>query len=107
MITSTQRLYSGTATTDGHTHATPVKTRYAKEATFMLNVTAIAGTLDIEIQTYNSLTEEWHKLAVFTQKSTIGTDEGFVDYGLGDYVSIEYEVNGTATFSVDAVIKEC
>jgi hypothetical protein len=107
VITYTQRLYSGTATANGNTHDAPVKVRYVAEAVFMLNITAITGTLDIEIQTYNSLTEEWHKLAVFTQKSTTGKDEGFIEYGLGDSLAIEYEVNGSATFSVDAVLKEC
>jgi len=62
---NTQRLFSGSTTGCGDTHDDPVKCRFSKEAIFYLDITAIAGSLDIEIQTYNPLTDNWHKLAVF------------------------------------------
>ena len=104
-LSYTDRVYGGTATTDGDTHATPVKTKFVSEAVFFLDVTAISGTLDLEIQTYNSLTEKWHKLATFDQKNGIGQDEGFIEYGLGEKISLEYVVSNSATFTLDVSLK--
>ena len=104
-ISHPAKIYSGTATSNGNTRATPVVTKYSREATIFLNITAISGTLDLEIQTYNQLTEEWHKLATFDQINGIGKDEGFIQYGLGEKISLEYEVSGSATFTLDANLK--
>ena len=101
----TVSVYSGIATADGNTQSTPVETRYVREAVFFLNVSAISGTLDLEIQTYNPLTAEWHKLATFDQVSGTGKDEGFIQYSLGEKISLEYEVSGSATFTLDAHLK--
>ena len=99
------KVYSGTAIVDGNTHATPVKTKFSSEAVFFLDVTAITGTLDLEIQTYDSLTEKWHKLATFDQKNGTGQDEGFIEYGLGEKIALEYEVSDSATFTLDVSLK--
>ena len=104
-VSSTQRLHSGTVTADGNTHSTPVKCAFESEAIFYLDVTAISGTLDIEIQTYNPLTEKWHKLAVFDQKTGTGKDEGFIEYGIGERLAIDYEVSNSATFTMDVHLK--
>ena len=100
---NTQRLFSGSTTGCGDTHDDPVKCRFSKEAIFYLDITAIAGDLDIEIQTYNPLTDNWHKLAVFDTKTTICQDEGFIEYGIGEKLAIEYD--GTATFTLDVHLK--
>ena len=105
IIPHTQRLYSGSATADGNTRATPIGTKHSKEAVFLLNITAISGTLDLEIQTYNPLTKKWHKLATFDRKNGTGQDEGFIEYGLGEKISLKYEVSGSATFTLDASLK--
>jgi hypothetical protein len=105
MVGYTEQLYSGTATADGNTQSTPVKTKFVKEAIFFLDITAISGTLDLEIQTYNPLTEKWHKLATFDQKNGTGQDEGFIEYGLGEKVALKYVVSGSATFTLDAHLK--
>ena len=98
-------LYSGTATADGNTQSTPVETRYVKEAVFFLNVTALSGTLDLEIQTYNPLTANWHKLATFDQINGTGQDEGFIQYSLGEQIALKYEVSASATFTLDVHLK--
>ena len=100
-----QIIYSGTATSSGDTHDTPRKCRWAREATFFLNVTAINGTLDIEIQTRDTNTGEWHKLATFDQKSGTGTDEGFIEYGIGAELAVKYVVSNWATFTLDVYLK--
>ena len=105
IIPHTQRIYSGTATASGNTQSTPIGTKHSKEAVFLLNITAISGTLDLEIQTYNPLTKEWHKLATFDQKNGTGQDEGFVLYGLGEKISLKYEVSNSATFTLDVSLK--
>jgi len=100
-----QTLFSGTVTSDGNTQSTPVKCRWAKEATFFLDVTALSGTLDIEIQTKDSRTGKWHKLATFDQKNGTGTDEGFIEYGIGELLAVKYVVPGSATFSLNVYLK--
>lgn len=105
MVGYTERLYSGAATADGNTQSSPVKTKFVKEAIFLLDITALNGTLDLEIQTYNPLTENWHKLATFDQKNGTGQDEGFVEYGLGEKIALKYKVSGSATFTLDAQLK--
>jgi hypothetical protein len=99
------KVYSGTATTDGNTHATPVKTKFSGEAVFFLDITAITGTLDLEIQTYNPRTKKWHKLATFDQKNGTGQDEGFIEYGLGEKIALKYKVSTSATFTLDVSLK--
>ena len=105
MISHIMKVYGGTATADGNTHATPVKTKFSREAVFFLDVTALSGTLDLEIQTYDSLTEKWHKLATFDQKNGTGQDEGFIEYGLGEKIALKYEVSASATFTLDVNLK--
>ena len=104
-LSYTERVYGGTATTDGTTHATPVKTKFVSEANFLLDITAITGTLDLEIQTYNPLTKKWHKLATFDRKSGTGQDEGFIQYSLGGKIALKYEVSVSATFTLDVDLK--
>ena len=105
MISHPAKIFSGTATSSGNTQTDPVVTKYSKEAIIFLDITAINGTLDLEIQTYNSLTEKWHKLATFDQKSNIEKDEGFIEYGLGEKIALEYTVSGSVTFTLDANLK--
>lgn len=104
-VPHSQVIFDGSITASGNTHSTPVRCRWSKEAIFFLNITAIAGNLDIEIQTKDSRSGEWHKLATFDTKSTLGTDEGFVDYGIGEQLAIEYETTGSATFSLNVYLK--
>ena len=104
-VPHTLEIFSGSVTADGNTQDTPTKCRWSKEATFFLNITAISGTLDIEIQTKDPLTSEWHKLATFDQKSGTGTDEGFIDYGIGEQLSAKYVIDGSATFSLNVYLK--
>lgn len=101
----TVSIYDGTATADGNTQSTPVETRYVREAVFLLDVSSIGGTLDLEIQTYNPLTSNWHKLATFDQINGTGQDEGFIQYSLGEQIALEYEVSGSATFTLDVHLK--
>jgi hypothetical protein len=101
----TRRLFSGTVTGEGNTQATPIKCKFEKEAIFYLNVTALTGWLDIEIQLYNPLTGEWHKLATFDRVTTICNDEGFVEYGIGEKLAVKYDTNDSATFSLDVHLK--
>ena len=104
-------LFSGSVTESGNTQSTPIITRWIKEGIFFVSVTALGAgtTLTITLQTYNSLGSTWHKLGVFDGITSTGTDEGFIQYGIGDKVAISYVLAGgttTATFSVSAHFKE-
>ena len=112
MISYTQQLYSGTATATGNTQATPVITRHAKECALFLDITAVSGTLptlDVTINIYDRFSGKWYLLATFTQKSSVTTDVGYVEYGLGEKMSITYTIGGTTpsfTFAINATLKE-
>lgn len=104
-ISHIMKVYSGATAESGNTYATPVVTKYSKEAILFLDITAITGTLDLEIQTYNPRTVKWHKLATFDQKSQVGKDEGFIEYGLGEKIALKYTVSASATFTLDVSLK--
>lgn len=113
MIAYTQQLYSGTATSSSNSTATPIITKHGKEATIYLDITAVSGTsptLDLTLKIYDSLSTKWHTLATFDQKTSVTTDVGYIDYGIGEKMALYYVVGGTATptftFSVNVGIKE-
>jgi hypothetical protein len=105
------RMFSGTTTTSGNTQSSPINVKYVQEGSFLLKVTAASGsspTLDITIQTYNSLTETWHTLATFDQVLAVSQDEGFVEYGMGEQLALSYVVGGSNpsfTWTLDVILK--
>lgn len=101
----TRQLFSGTATGVGNTQSTPIPCKVEKEAIFYLDITALSGWLDVEIQTLDPLTDNWHKLATFDRKASIGQDEGFIGYGIGQKLAVEYDTSGSATFSLNVHLK--
>jgi len=112
MLAYTDQLFSGTATSSGDSYSTPVVTRYVKEGTFFLDITAVSGTnptLDVTLRVYDRFSDDWYLLGTFTQKNSTGIDIGQVEYGLGEKVAIRYVIGGTNpsfTFSVNATFKE-
>ena len=106
LLSHNETLYDGTATGSGNTRSTPVITSYSKEAIFFLDVTTMTGTLSLSIKVYNELTGKWHLLAEFDEKSCVCTDEGYVEYGLGDKIACDYEAAGSATFSLTVNLKD-
>ena len=106
LLSHTETLFDGTATSSGNSRSSPVITKYSKEAIFFLDITAIDGTLNITIRVYNELTEKWHLLATFDEKNSICTDEGYVEYGLGDEIACDYVVTGSVTFSLTVNLKD-
>jgi hypothetical protein len=113
MISYIQKLFSGTVGTDGNSSATPLITKHGKEATIFLDITAVSGTnptLNLTLKIQDSITEKWYTLATFDQKTSVGTDVGYIQYGIGEEMALYYAVGGTSTpmftFSVNVGIKE-
>ena len=106
LLSHNETLYDGTATSSCNSRSSPVVTRWSKEAIFFLDVTAGSGALNITINVYNELTEKWHLLATFDEISCACTDVGYVEYGLGDKISCDYEVEGSFTFSLTVNLKD-
>jgi hypothetical protein len=113
VIAYTQRLFSGTVTASSNNSATPLRTKHGKEAIIYLDITAVSGTnptLNLTLKIQDSITEKWHTLATFTQKTSVGTDIGYIQYGIGEEMALYYTVGGTSTptftFSVNVGIKE-
>ena len=105
MITYTGEIYSGTVTGNGDSHSTPINTKWEKECVLLLNVTAASGTLDLTVETHNTLRDTWHTLATFSTVSATGTDIGPIEYGLGEEIGLSWVVSGSFTFTLDAVFK--
>jgi hypothetical protein len=112
MIAHSAVLFSGTATSSGDTTATPVGTKYDREAVFYLDITAASGanpTLDIVFKVYDDISGKWYELASFDRKTAIGNDVGFVAYGLDGSVAAFYTIGGGSpsfTFTISAHLKE-
>ena len=111
-LSHVETMFNGTATSTGNTQATPTGSKYSEEAVFFLDVTAASGTdetLDVTIHTYDEIGGNWHLLATFDQKTTTGTDVGYVQYGLGTKLSATYTIGGTDpsfTFSLAVSLKD-
>lgn len=100
ILSHSETLYSGTISASGDTSATPIITKYDKEAIIYLDITAVTGTnptLDLTIKIYDEVSEKWYELADFDQKITTGQDVGYVEYGINDKMALFYEVGGTNT----------
>jgi len=112
MFAYSEQLFSGTKTASGNTYTTPVTTTYVREATFFLKITAASGsspTLDVTIMEYDSKSDDWYLLATFSQKTGTGNVVGYVGYGLGEKLAINYVIGGSNpsfTFQVNATFKE-
>ncbi|MEE9510442.1 MAG: hypothetical protein V3V81_08110 [Candidatus Bathyarchaeia archaeon] len=113
MISYIEQLYSAVTTTTGNSSATPVIVKHGKEATIYLDITAVSGTnptLDLIIKIQDSLSTKWHTLATFDQKTSTGTDVGYIEYAIGEKMALFYTIGGTNTptftFSVNVGIKE-
>ena len=112
MISHTDRLFSGTIGANGDTTATPIITKYDKEAIIFLDITAATGTnptLDLTIKVYDPLSSKWFILATFSQKTGAGTDVGYVAHGIDEKMALFYVIGGTDiptfTFSVNVHLK--
>jgi len=108
LLSHSATIFSGTVTENGNSQSTPVSTEYAQEAIFYLDITAASedATLDITLNVYDSITDKWHLLATFSQKTEVSTDVGYVQYGLNDKVSCSYVVDGTFTFKLTTNMKD-
>lgn len=110
MISHTETLYSGTISASGNTTAKPVKTSYDTEAIIYLDITDVKGTnptLDISIKIYDSVSAKWYELADFDQKTEVGSDVGFIEYGLNDKMAVYYVIGGTNNPSFTCTISVC
>ena len=111
MISHVDTLYSGTVTFSGDTSATPINTQYDKEAIIYFDITAVGGespTLDLTLKTYDPVSMKWYDLAYFDQKTEVGQDVGYIEYGINERLAVFYEVGGnnpSFTFTVSANLK--
>ena len=110
MITHTDILYSGTILTSGNSTATPVITKYDKEAILFLDITAASGTnptLDLTFKVYDETSDKWYQIANFDQKTGVTTDVGYVEYGLNSKMAVYYVIGGTNTPSFTLTVSVC
>jgi len=104
LLSHDETLYSGTATSSSNSRSSPIITRWSKEAVFFLDITAASGTLDVTIKVYDAGSAKWHLLATFTQKSSVTTDVGYIQYGLGDKIACDYTVSGGGSFTFSLTV---
>lgn len=111
---------TGQATGSDNAHSAPVKTKYSTGGIFILEVdqagTHVNETLDVDIEVYDLLTDDWYVIASFTQvgdaDSVTGTSQELINipYGLGGKISCKWTVAGTEStntysFTVSGTLK--
>lgn len=107
MLSHNSTLFSGTISASGDTTATPVVTKYDKEAIIFLDITAVTGalpTLDLIIKVYDKLSDKWFELASFNQKIGTGQDVGYIEYGINDRMALFYTIGGSGDPSFTCTI---
>lgn len=98
ILSHVETLFSGTITASGDTTATPVISKYDKEAIIYLDITSVSGTsptLDLTFKVYDGVSQKWFPLASFNQKTGIGQDVGYIEYGINDKIAVFYTIGGT------------
>jgi hypothetical protein len=112
MISHTETIFSGTATESGNTTARYIKTGHDVEAIIYFDITAASGTnptLDLTLKIYDFVSEKWYELASFNQKTTTGSDVGYIAYGINDRLAAFYTIGGvnpSFTFTVSVNLKD-
>lgn len=117
-VTLTSQTLQATGSDDAH--STPVNTKYSTGGIFVLEVnqagTHINETLDVDIEVYDLLTNDWYAIASFTQvgdaDSGTGTSQELIKIpcGLGEKISCKWTVAGTEgsnkyNFTVSGILK--
>jgi len=93
---------------DGNTHSAPIDVSGFKDGIFFLEVTAsVAPTsLDVDINTYDPLTDDWYKIGNFAQMTGNGKAAPVSLTSLGQKIAISWTLVGTSfTFSVSGIVK--
>lgn len=103
--------------TSSDTHSTPIDTRYVTGGIFILEATQSTHAdelLDVNIEVYDVLTEDWYTIASFTQvdnaQSSTFQELIKIPCGLGEKISCSWTMTlGDSghkyTFSVSGVLK--
>lgn len=108
------KLFSGTVTADGDTkaNATLIKTVFRKSGIFFIKATGVSGTdptLDVDIITYDRITEDWYVIGSFTQITADGKQAMYIPE-VGEKVAIQYAKGGTSTptfpIKVGAILRD-
>jgi len=110
LVPSTETYATATART------TKVDTTYSTEGVFMLEVaqaTYTDETIDLNIQVYDLLTDDWYTIASFTQVTDATTTQREaikIPYGLGNSISCNWTITGgdstnKYTITVSGILK--
>lgn len=104
MIANTLKLFSGAVVGSGNTKSTPQKVSHRTRGRAFLDVTAFSGSsLDVDVITYDKLSEKWHVIKSFTTKTGTGTEVVQVE-DVGEKIAIQYVLASSATFSVNVIL---
>jgi len=107
------QLFSGTKIADGNTkaNATLIRTVFRKSGIFFIKVSAVSGTsnptLDVDIITYDKITDDWYVIGSFTQITATGKEAIYIPE-VGEKVAIQYviaDTNPSFTFKVSAILR--
>jgi len=107
-------LFDDTVTADGNTKAegTLIQTIYRKSGIFFIKATSVSGTnptLDVDIITYDPITEDWYVIGSFTQITADGQEAIYIPE-VGEKIAIQYAKTGTDTptfpIKVGAILRD-
>jgi len=112
------QLFSGTITANGDTKDgtavgnRPIPTIFRKSGIFFIKATGVTGTdptLDVDIITYDPITEAWYVIGSFTQIVADGQEAIYIPE-VGEKIAIQYVKGGTSTptfpIKVGAILRD-
>ena len=94
-------LFDGTVTADGNTKAvaTAIKTVFRKSGIFFIKAASVSGTdptLDVDIITYDKITNDWYVIGSFKQFTATGKLRMYIP-ATDEELAIQYAITGTDT----------
>jgi len=109
MVNSITLHASAARTASGDTHSVPIDVSGFDEGIFFLEVSAsdTPTSLDVDIETYDPVTDDWYKIGNFAQMAGNGKAAPVLLASLGQKIALSYALIGTSfTFSVSGIVKE-
>ena len=112
MLTGSLLLFSGTKIASGDTKLTPMKVGHRKGGLFFIKVSDVSGTsdptLDVDIISYDEITDDWYVIGSFTQVTATGKEAIYIP-DVGKKIATQYAIadtNPSFTWKVSMILKD-
>ncbi|MBA7544565.1 hypothetical protein ES705_36926 [subsurface metagenome] len=106
------KLFEGTENEDGDTKLKSIRVGLNKDGLFFIKVSAVSGTdptLNVDIISYDEITEDWYVIGSFDEFTTTGKQALYIP-GIGKEIGIQYAITGSAgqsfTWKASTILKD-